>query len=859
MSIIRCKICGGDVIPLPDRPYGICESCGNPAPLPRMNDEQRAAAFNRGNELRRQGRFDLALEAYRRILAEDDTDAEAHWCCALCRYGIEYVEDPETAEWVPTCHLAGVDSFLADVDYQAALAHSDGLAQKQYRREGARIAAVQREVLAATRSAAPFDVFICCRYQTEDGGRTPDSVLAQEIFDRLTAQGLRTFFARVSLEGAEGESYEPRIFAALRSARVMVLVCGSRENILSPWVQNEWSRFLSLMRTDPSRLLLPCCQDMDPEDLPEQLAAIQAYDAKKIGFLQDLVLGVRKAVRGWRDREREGGRETVVVQGTADLEALLRRGSLDLEDGDWESAAAFFDRALDFDAECGEAYLGKALAAAHAGDIEELFHSRRDALEAAVEAEGPEILQLDVEAREAETVREYGIPNYLPDDALREGLEEIDRGYLSRAGRRRAALEREERELLEDRNLDRAFRFAAGDLARVLARAREDHFAALLDWVQEASAEETENRKAAKDKYSSDFESTLDHLVGGAEDRREADYEKAAALEGEAAADPADPAKLAAARDLFLSLGDYRDASERADACGEAVREAKRRRRNAARQRRQRAQLLSAGIGVAAGLLLGLPILLLQGVLPLRRYEAAEAQFSTADTLAIGAATPGDRRAAAELYAAAAEAFAALDNYHDSASRSAQAREAAGFQAAEALLEEGRVPEAAAVLGAIPDSAAAWDGSYILWNSQLPRQVLAAGNGFTAALRADGTAVIAGQLTEMQEISLWRDLTDLAAGTEHLVGLRADGSVLAAGSTVFGQTQVHGWENVVEVAAGERHTVGLLRDGTVVAAGDNQFGQRNVEGWRNVVAVAAGKEHTAGLLRIHLVDVQRGR
>ena len=55
---------------------------------------------------------DMELTVYERIVQEDDSDAEAHWCCALCRFGIEYVKDPASGEYLPTCHRASFDSFL---------------------------------------------------------------------------------------------------------------------------------------------------------------------------------------------------------------------------------------------------------------------------------------------------------------------------------------------------------------------------------------------------------------------------------------------------------------------------------------------------------------------------------------------------------------------------------------------------------------------------------------------------------------------------------------------------------------------------------------------------------------------------
>ena len=88
MPVIKCKMCGGDIELSADKTFGTCEYCGSTMTLPKVSDDQRAAAFNRGNHFRRIGEFDKALAVYEHIVQEDDTDAEAHWCCALCRFGI---------------------------------------------------------------------------------------------------------------------------------------------------------------------------------------------------------------------------------------------------------------------------------------------------------------------------------------------------------------------------------------------------------------------------------------------------------------------------------------------------------------------------------------------------------------------------------------------------------------------------------------------------------------------------------------------------------------------------------------------------------------------------------------------------
>ena len=116
MAIIRCKVCGGDLNVVEGTTVAVCEYCGTKQTMPKINDEQRAAAFNRGDHFRRISEFDKALGVYERIIAEDDTDAEAHWCAALSRYGIEYVKDPASGQYIPTCHRASFTSFLEDVD-----------------------------------------------------------------------------------------------------------------------------------------------------------------------------------------------------------------------------------------------------------------------------------------------------------------------------------------------------------------------------------------------------------------------------------------------------------------------------------------------------------------------------------------------------------------------------------------------------------------------------------------------------------------------------------------------------------------------------------------------------------------------
>ena len=361
MPILKCKMCGGDIVLDEEKTFGTCEYCGSTMTLPKVSDEQRAALFNRGNHFRRAGDFDKALAIYENIVREDDTDAEAHWCCVLCRFGIEYVEDPNTYEFVPTCHRASFDSILEDVDYLAAIEHSDGITRRQYQKDAAKIAEVQKGILATSQNEEPFDIFICYK-ETDDATkqRTKDSLDAQEIYYQLTNEGYRVFFSRITLEDKAGAEYEPYIFAALNSAKIMVVIGSKPDYFNAVWVKNEWSRFLALMRKDRSKLLLPCYKGMDPYDLPEALSVLQSYDMAKIGFIQDLIRGIKKVIK--TDEPKKTAEGMFVAGSSASIAPLLKRAFMFLEDGNWQEADAYCEKVLDQDPENAQAYLGKLMA-----------------------------------------------------------------------------------------------------------------------------------------------------------------------------------------------------------------------------------------------------------------------------------------------------------------------------------------------------------------------------------------------------------------------------------------------------------------------------------------------------------------
>jgi len=371
MSIFKCKMCGGALEIKDGESVAVCEYCGTKQTLPKLDDEKRANLYDRANHFRRNNEFDKAAGIYEQILNEDKTDAEAYWSLVLCRYGIEYVEDPATHKRVPTVNRAQYTSVFDDDNYRSALEYADAAQRTVYKQEAAAINEIQKGILAISQKEEPFDIFICYKETDNNGRRTPDSVLANDLYHQLTQEGYKVFFSRITLEDKLGTAYEPYIFAALNSAKVMVVLGTKSEYFNAVWVKNEWSRYLSLIKNGAKKVLIPAYRDMDPYDLPEEFSHLQALDMSKLGFMQDLIRGIGKIINT-SEPHQPTQTQTVVVSENANVAPLLERVFLFLEDGKWQDANIYCEKVLDIDPKNAEAYVGKLMAELNVGKRQQL-------------------------------------------------------------------------------------------------------------------------------------------------------------------------------------------------------------------------------------------------------------------------------------------------------------------------------------------------------------------------------------------------------------------------------------------------------------------------------------------------------
>ena len=335
MALFKCKMCGGELPITLGNPIAKCEYCGTSQTVPSTDNEKMLTLFARANRLRASCEFDKAFGVYEAIVADFPEEAEAYWGLVLCKYGIEYVDDPATGKKIPTCHRSSFESVMEDSDFEQACENADAMARRMYREEAKQIEELRKGIVAVSNNEQPYDIFICYKETDAKGDRTLDSVLAQDVYDALTQKGYRVFFSRISLEDKLGVEYEPYIFAALNSAKVMLVFGTDYEYFDAVWVKNEWGRFLKLMAKDKEKHLIPCYKGIDAYDMPKEFMRLQAQDLGKVGAIQDLLRNMDKLL----SKDGASVRQTPVSSALDEnVSQLLSNAYAAMENKEWEKA-----------------------------------------------------------------------------------------------------------------------------------------------------------------------------------------------------------------------------------------------------------------------------------------------------------------------------------------------------------------------------------------------------------------------------------------------------------------------------------------------------------------------------------------
>ena len=296
MNTNICNNCGGNYENRNGR--WICLSCGAYKPE-TISNEEITLLYTAFQKLRL-AEFSEAEQEFDDILRRYPKNANAYWGRLMSKYGIKYEQDYD-GKMIPTCYAASIESILEDKDYQNALKYADQENKAYYQQQAEYMERVRVTWVEKAKKEDPYDIFICYKDSDLANGieRTKDSIEAHEIYTHLLEKGYRVFFSRESLRDKMGEKYEPYIFNALSTAKVMLVYGTSAEYIKSTWLKNEWHRFTKRILAGEKHAdsLLVACKGFDPNELPTALASKQCFDASRQTFFGDLDHSIERIIR----------------------------------------------------------------------------------------------------------------------------------------------------------------------------------------------------------------------------------------------------------------------------------------------------------------------------------------------------------------------------------------------------------------------------------------------------------------------------------------------------------------------------------------------------------------------------------
>ena len=281
-----CNICGASYTYKNGK--WVCQACGAYKPEELSGEED--TLYYSASQALRLCQFDEAESLFDDIISKYPRTAKNYWGLILAKYGIKYETDYDGKK-IPTCYATSYQSIYEDRNYKLALKYATREEKEYYETQAGIIEANRIEWVEKASKQTPVDIFISYKDTEVENGieRTRDSYEAQEVYHFLKSKGYNVFFSRESLK-CYGEKYEPYIFNALNTAKVMIVYGTKEDYVTSTWVKNEWSRFAKKIadKEKARNSLILLYKSFNPSNLPVPLKNIQAIDVSSITWMDAL-------------------------------------------------------------------------------------------------------------------------------------------------------------------------------------------------------------------------------------------------------------------------------------------------------------------------------------------------------------------------------------------------------------------------------------------------------------------------------------------------------------------------------------------------------------------------------------------
>lgn len=304
MPTLRCKYCKENLEFSYRDTAAKCWNCGSIQSVPRSMTEENAELYKQAQELLNGKEFDKAARIYKDLYASAPNDPELAWDTIMCRFGIEYVKKPAEKEYITVVNRLNDTMIFDDGEYKKAMELADANQKQVFRRDAIAIYDIQKKMLAETEGLEPCDVFVCYNIATTD------SFAAADIADLLGKDGYKVYLP-LNAEAAKlesGANTEPKVFAAIRSSKIMVVVGSTAEALEELGTANLWRRYLGLIGGGANKDIAVVYRDMNEDELPKELKAVSKVQMSGSEYRDEFMNIIREklgAIKSEDDRKAE--------------------------------------------------------------------------------------------------------------------------------------------------------------------------------------------------------------------------------------------------------------------------------------------------------------------------------------------------------------------------------------------------------------------------------------------------------------------------------------------------------------------------------------------------------------------------
>ncbi|MBO4898103.1 MAG: TIR domain-containing protein [Clostridia bacterium] len=128
------------------------------------------------------------------------------------------------------------------------------------------------------------EVFICYVENDEYGRRTKDSIIAQEIYNRLKDNNIKCFYQRAFESASERENNKNVNETAIQKSKVIIVLATSNHNFKK--LLDSYTEYFC------GKTIIPVYSGLNAADIPEALGALQAMDYDIIGAVDTLTKSI---------------------------------------------------------------------------------------------------------------------------------------------------------------------------------------------------------------------------------------------------------------------------------------------------------------------------------------------------------------------------------------------------------------------------------------------------------------------------------------------------------------------------------------------------------------------------------------